>query len=177
MDNKQKIFGIGFGKTGTSSLFNAMLILDYKARHGIKDINDIVNFEFVDDISISCRFKFLDYMYPKSKFILTTRDLDSWLKSIKNYFKRKNITKKHPKGDLRKLETRFILFGTIIFEEDKYIKTYNDFHVKVYQYFRKEKNRLLIMNIIEGDSWKKLCKFLGKSIPNKPFPYANKRKY
>jgi hypothetical protein len=34
-------------------------------------------------------------------------------------------------------------------------------------------HRLLVMNIIEGDGWDKLCPFLGTKIPSLPFPHEN----
>ena len=36
----------------------------------------------------------------------------------------------------------------------------------------KNENNLLIMDITKGDGWSKLCNFLNKPIPNKPFPRA-----
>jgi hypothetical protein len=33
-----------------------------------------------------------------------------------------------------------------------------------------EDNRTLVMNIIEGDGWEKLCPFLNKEIPSVDFP-------
>lgn len=41
------------------------------------------------------------------------------------------------------------------------------------QYFGNKKSQLLVMNIINGDGWNKLCFFLNKPIPNKPFPHKN----
>jgi hypothetical protein len=35
------------------------------------------------------------------------------------------------------------------------------------------KDQLLIMNITEGDGWAPLCKFLGRPIPDVPFPKLN----
>jgi hypothetical protein len=36
--------------------------------------------------------------------------------------------------------------------------------------FSMEPERLLRMNIVAGDSWEKLCGFLGKRVPRAPFP-------
>ena len=39
-----------------------------------------------------------------------------------------------------------------------------------------KKENVLIMNIIAGDGWGKLCKFLNMDIPNKPFPHIGNNK-
>lgn len=35
------------------------------------------------------------------------------------------------------------------------------------------RQRLLVFNLSQG--WEPLCKFLGKPVPNKPFPHVNDR--
>jgi len=35
--------------------------------------------------------------------------------------------------------------------------------------------RLLVLNIPGGDGWEPLCRFLGKPIPDAPFPWENRR--
>ena len=34
-------------------------------------------------------------------------------------------------------------------------------------------DRLLVMDIIAGDGWDKLCPFLGKPVPEAAFPHRN----
>ncbi|XP_077974011.1 uncharacterized protein LOC120347597 isoform X3 [Styela clava] len=50
-------------------------------------------------------------------------------------------------------------------------KRYRDHNTSVLR--RAPKDRLLKMNLSDG--WEPLCKFLGKPIPNVPFPYKNKK--
>nr|XP_039273574.1 uncharacterized protein LOC120347597 [Styela clava] len=51
-------------------------------------------------------------------------------------------------------------------------KRYRDHNTSVLQ--RAPKDRLLKMNLSDG--WEPLCKFLGKPIPNVPFPHKNKKR-
>jgi hypothetical protein len=59
-------------------------------------------------------------------------------------------------------------------EKLKYIRERNE---EIIHYFENRKSKLLVMDITKGDGWDKLCNFLNKSIPNKPFPHKNIGKY
>ena len=171
-----KIFGIGLGRTGTKSLARAMHKLGYSVKHGIRYVDDITQYDFTNDIAVSWRFDFLDFVYPGSKFILTVRDFDNWMTASQDFSERRGVSRKSPKGKLRRLENRYMLFKTTFFEHDKFKKGYKDFHTKVYDHFKDRHDDLLVMNIINGDGWEKLCDFLGKEIPNMPFPHLHKSK-
>jgi hypothetical protein len=43
----------------------------------------------------------------------------------------------------------------------------------VVEHFRRKGRELLVMDICAGDSWAPLCKFLGRSVPDEPFPHEN----
>ncbi len=172
-----KVFGIGLGRTGTKSLARAMCKLGYSCKHGIRYVDDIVQYDFVNDIAVSWRFDFLDYVYPGSKFILTIRDFDDWIIASQSFSEGRKVTRERPKGKLRRLENRYMLFKTIYFEKDKFIVGYKKFHDKVYNHFKDRPNDLLVMNIIKGDGWEKLCNFLGKEIPDFEFPHLHKSNY
>lgn len=98
-----KVFGIGFNKTGTTSLTKAMRELDYKigdqrkaellhhhwAKRNFKPIIDYCNTaEFFQDIPFSKPFTYvaLDQAFTDSKFILTIRDNpEQWYNSLVNF--------------------------------------------------------------------------------------------
>ncbi|MFM6208709.1 MAG: sulfotransferase, partial [Planktothrix sp.] len=93
-DHKNKVFGIGLAKTGTTSLAGAMKMLGYASKHYLLNPNvDILKYEFLGDMPIQTRYKQYDQEYPGSKFILTVRDQESWLRSCMNQF-HNNIRKK-----------------------------------------------------------------------------------
>src|SRR5205807_261378 len=95
---KAKIFGIGLSKTGTTSLANALQILGYNTKDNMGVVKyaagdlssvdlDIVDaFDAVTDTPVPSFYRELDARYPGSKFILTVRDSDGWLKSCKKQF-------------------------------------------------------------------------------------------
>ena len=172
-----KIFCIGFHKTGTSSLTNALRILGYRVTgpNGVRDPKIEQNvysmaYELVDQFDAfqdnpwPIIYKKLDKKYPDSKFILTLRDSESWIKSQVRHFGRKKTPMRKwiygvgcPKGN-----------------ESIYVTRFNHHNQEVLDYFSKRSNDLLIMDLSKGDGWQELCMFLGKEIPNVSFPHANK---
>jgi len=171
MRQDHKIFGIGLGKTGTTSLAEAMAALGYKAKHSPKFLNEIEEFDFLNDVFISVRYAFLDHMFPNAKFILTYRELESWIASCEVYSK-----KKSGRGPLRRLENRFYAYGITWYDKDKFVDAYHRFHKKVFAHFDGRDN-FLVMDISKGDGWETLCPFLGKEVPDMPFPHKNKGQY
>ncbi len=172
MSKINKVFGIGLGRTGTLSLARAMHWLGYTSKHSPKDFGMIAEFEFLNDISISWRFEFLDCVFHDSKFILTTRDIDTWMES-----NRARSNKKRELGGLGRLQNRYMMYGVTKFDEDKFRIAYYEYHARVYKYFEYRKKDLLVMNIKTGDGWEKLCSFLGKEIPDTPFPHLHKTNF
>jgi len=175
-----KVFCIGFQKTGTTSLGNALEMLGYRVTGPtgltLPDIpNNIHNFiyEVVEsgeydafqDNPWPVLYKELDARYPGSKFILTLRDTPSWLSSIVRHF-----------GRGRNSPMRIWIYGCGCPEgnEEIYTDRFERHNREVLEYFQHRPNDLLVMNLSEGDGWDELCPFLGKRIPSKPFPHANK---
>src|SRR6185503_19618665 len=96
------IFGIGLSKTGTTSLYAALHELGYRsatyghmAELGLSDwfrgdftTDYLAGYDAVTDLPIGVFYAQLDMRYPGSKFILTVRDVESWLVSAKTQFSR-----------------------------------------------------------------------------------------
>lgn len=166
-----KIFCIGFYKTGTNSLSKALAILGYRSGHLINAKHEPkggwlkyikkLKYDAYADYPMSEKdfYKQLDKTYPNSKFILTIRDKKSFEKSYLNYFEGSPLEIKNSE------------------ELEKVIKEYEEHNKDVISYFQKNPSQLLVMDVFEGDGWEKLCGFLGKSIPEKPFPHKNKGRY
>jgi len=109
-------------------------------------------------------FKELDNEFPDSKFILTLRDEDAWLKSAKNYFG-------SSKSDFREL---IYGKGSMAGNEERYLNRYIRHNEEVRQWFAKKPGRLLEIDITNKPEWSDICHFLEKPIPDKPFPHLNK---
>ena len=52
---------------------------------------------------------------------------------------------------------------------------YDRHHEGVMQYFKDRPDDLLVMNVLEGDGWEVLCRFLNKPVPDQPFPAIKSR--
>jgi hypothetical protein len=172
-----KIFCIGFHKTGTTSLAKALTILGYKVTgpNGIHDPNISQNvyemaFHLVDkydafqDNPWPIIFKQIDERYPGNKFILTLRPTEEWIKSIVRHFGTDTTPMRawiygvgYPKGN-----------------EDTYILRYNQHNEEVLNYFKDRPDDLLVLKITEGDGWDKLCSFLNRKAPGITFPHENR---
>lgn len=168
--NNTKIFGIGLSRTGTSSLTYALRILGYKACHFPTNLNvALEEYEALTDTPIARDYKQLDKLYPGSKFILTTRELKSWLNSMERHFLL------HPADQKESwvLKLRMDLYQTVNFDSNLLEKSYYRHLNDVKKYFKDRENDLLIMDITLGDSWNILCPFLSKIIPIDDFPKIN----
>jgi hypothetical protein len=67
--------------------------------------------------------------------------------------------------------------GHLWFEDefaDDYLRAYRDHNRGVMEYFC-GRDDLLVMDVEKGDSWEKLCGFLGVDIPEAPLPWKNRR--
>lgn len=174
---KYKIFGIGDNKTGTKSLGEALKYLgfDHKTTdilasteysHGnLNPVFRITNeHESFEDYPWNDKdfYKFLDKKYPKSKFILTIRNIKEWSDSHYEWFAPNTGVKQYWK--MKK------------YDKSKEIKRHTQRNEEIIEYFRKRKKDLLVIDICGGEGWEKLCPFLDKPIPNIPFPHINKRK-
>lgn len=184
-----KIFGIGLSRTGTHSLTEALIILGYKATHYPKIISYANGYSHVDyqklneydaltDTPISNIYKELDVRYSGSKFILTVREENKWLRSCARYFGKSlilNFRKKLLNPSRYRL--RHDIYGTIRFEKKRFKEIYTRHLQDVLNYFKGREKDLLVLDICGGEGWEKLCPFLNKPIPHIDFPTlkGNKR--
>ena len=197
-----KVFGTGFGRTGTMSLKIALEKLGMGPCYHMKEIAirpshikmwyDISrddhpkwdqlfkNFNSGVDYPVCLYYEELVNKFPDAKFILTLRDFDSWYKSTANTIYR--VPTMLPEW-----------FKKVIFPIEKFIEmqvnlvwvgifknNFNDSESTqlVYnEHIVKVKktiphDRLLIYNVHEG--WVPLCEFLNVDVPdNIPFPHVN----
>jgi 3'-phosphoadenosine 5'-phosphosulfate (PAPS) 3'-phosphatase len=176
-----KIFGIGLSKTGTSSLAQALEILGYRTRDypglaqylpgdlATLDPALLENHDALTDTPIPSLYPALDARYPGAKFILTVRGMDGWLKSCQKQF-----TEKHAAALAAGHHQLFTdLYGCTVFDDTRFRQGYAKFVGEVETYFRDRPDDLLIIDVTAGEGWEKLCPFLGKPIPDLPFPKAN----
>jgi hypothetical protein len=182
-----KIFGIGLPRTGTTSLNTALEILGFCSLHFPHDpmtiaelragnyrLSILNQYDALTDIPVPAIFAQLDELYPGSKFILTVRDMDNWLDSCKSAWFNQSDAVPEP-GSAREFY-RTLLYGCNNFNRDRFRWVYETHLKLVHDHFSGDKSKqMLILDVISGDGWHKLCPFLGVDIPNTPFPHKNKR--
>jgi hypothetical protein len=96
----------------------------------------------------SCEF--LYNFFPDAKFILLTRDKESWIKSkINHYHNIKSID----------IDSELLQYDTNINE--------------VKEYFSNKLDKLLTMDITNGDGYEILCPFLNIPVIKETFPKSN----
>lgn len=169
-----KIFGIGLSRTGTTSLTRALQILGYSAVHFPRTIQQIENNEASADTTIAMGYAFLDAMYPDSKFILTVRKPKSWFVSMTMRFG----TVWHPEQSVESKVGHWLYHGYPP-KLDNHLRLcaiFEEHNERAEKYFASQPHRFLKLNICDGEGWDKLCSFLGKEIPNVPFPHENSQK-
>jgi hypothetical protein len=166
-----KVFGIGFGKTGTTSLAAAMKQLGFRVKHSPRSLEQIAECEFANDIAVAWRFRLLDHAFPKAKFILTIRDVEPWLASCGDY-----VSRVRGGSPLRRLENRFMCFGRTDFEAGDFAAAYQRHVAAVNAHFHGRPEKLLVMNVCAGEGWEALCPFLGIPPQTGPFPHSNRNR-
>jgi 3'-phosphoadenosine 5'-phosphosulfate (PAPS) 3'-phosphatase len=176
-----KVFGIGLSKTGTSSLAQALQILGFKtldnmgaSRYVAGDLSSIEMqtieaHEALTDTPIPSFYRELDARFPNSKFILTVRDREGWSKSCMKQFSRR-FAEGQSESNKRLFED---LYGTNVFDAAKFASGYDRFVAGVGEHFKDRPADLLMLDVAAGEGWEKLCPFLGKPVPDTPFPKAN----
>jgi len=176
---KQKVFCIGFHKTGTTSLEVALKKLGYRVTgsFGTKD-PDIANklhamayelvpkFDAFEDNPWPIIYRELDEHFPGSKFILTRRPTEAWIRSqVKDFALTETPMRRWIYGEDA---------GCPEGNEDIYMARYERHNREVLDYFRDRPDDLLVIDLPNDDGWTRLCPFLGVDTPDEPFPHANK---
>lgn len=171
-NGRQPCWGIGLGRTGTNSLCEALRILGYRAIGHNPRFGELPSLEGGADNGVTLHYKYLDYKFPNSKFVLTLRKLPDWLSSME-YVAAANPV--NSRDDDLMIYRRMTLYESVVFDVKKYVAAYDRHHADVRRYFAGRPHDLLEMNLIEGDGWEELCPFLGLPAPILPFPHLNSR--
>ncbi len=176
--NTPKVFGIGFHKTGTTSLGRALEQLGYRvcgklgvrhaqiAKHARRlAFRQLERHDAFQDNPWPLLYRELDQWCPGSKFILTLRPTQKWIESVVRHFGSQDTPMRewiygvgHPLGN-----------------EEIYARRYEAHNAAVLEYFAKRPQDLLVFHTGGGDGWPELCRFLGREIPAGEFPHANSR--
>lgn len=192
---KQKVFGIGLSKTGTTSLNKALKLLGYRALHWPRDpvtqsevyqffatgeasiqLSVLNDYDALTDTPACYLYQALDKAYPGSKFILTSREKQGWLRSYQDHWHR-YLSSSYRAGPESVLAhyTRFLNERFSQSADPAVLSPAYDRHTaEVIEYFKERPHDLLVLDICGGEGWSKLAPFLGMPMPEIPFPWKNR---
>lgn len=178
-----RVFGIGWAKTGTTTLAACLHRLGY--RHCSQRL-DLVHplvagdpapllalaatAESFDDWPWPLAFSELDAAFPGSRFVLTVREPLRWLASYQGMLAREQT----PGPDLNAV--RSLIHQTRFPEPEPMalLARYERHNLAVQRHFSRRRAQLLVVDWERGDGWLQLCRFLGRPVPAVPFPHANR---
>lgn len=176
---RDKVFGIGHGRTGTTTLraclkqlgyqvttFDAELLAEVTRGDLERTLERTEHFDGFEDWPWPMVYKVLDDKYPEAKFVLTVRrNGQTWLRSAMKHSERRGPTK-----------ARALVYGYDMphGHEDQYVAVYETHNREVREYFAGRPGKLLEVCWENGSGWEELCSFLGTDVPHEPFPHAHK---
>lgn len=179
----QKVFGIGMGRTGTTSLADALNLLGIATKHFPSD--QITQQELLAGKSLTMLSKYqglvdgiapfyrqLSKHYPDGQFILTIRNQSEWLTSVKKF---DELRAQNPVQSATNYsdELRYLTYGAYQLDDETLMQGYSHHLQSVKDFFESRPESLLIMDICGGDGWEKLTTFLDIPMPLAPFPHSN----
>ncbi|WP_405631882.1 sulfotransferase [Pseudoalteromonas sp. Ld20] len=166
MNAPTKIFIIGLPRTGTTSVCNAFLQLDFSCAHTAYTKRCMIDAKVIADTPIFNDYQNLDTLYPDSKFIYLERELVKWIPSIRQLLTRmyKNLMREdggfNPHIKRCYLNTfKDLSLGKL--ECDAYLQQCYTTHLNgAKQYFSNRPDDFLSIDISDINSFNKLCQFL-----------------
>lgn len=182
-----RIFGIGMHKTATTSLHHALCTLGFNSAHWKsapwarriwEEMNEFGLSRTLEqhyalcDLPIPLLYGALDLAYPGSKFILTVRDENKWMESIRNHWSDKNLFRSQWDADGFTHRIHTALYGRRTFDHRVFLARYRRHNAEVLTYFKNRPNDLLVMNMDGGAGWNELCSFFNVPTPNVSYPVA-----
>lgn len=173
-----KVFGIGFHKTGTKTLKKVLTQLGYSVTGPNWFRNDDISQTFVtksrelsksfdgfQDNPWPLVYAEMDEMWPGSKFILTTRDVEPWIASaVRHFGNEKTPMRRLIYGDE---------YGCPVGNEERYAQVFQEHNAAARLYFEGREFDFLEIDLTVMPQWEPICTFLGADVPSIPFPHAN----
>jgi FkbM family methyltransferase len=175
---RPKVFGIGLGKTGTTSLAEAFealgfrhappqvpLLLQYREGRIGEIVAEAEPWESFDDFPWPLVYRELAEAYPDARFVLTLRESpEAWIESLVAHAGRTG------ESVFKEIAYGYALpFG----HEEHHLDLYRRHEADVRAFFADRPDRLLVVSWDAGGGWDELCDFLGLPVPDRPFPWAN----
>ena len=186
-----KIFGIGFYKTGTTSLFEALRLLGYDTVNGDTpgsypgaddgatlirriDAGDLrlpafERFDAFTDNPYFAIWRRIYDLYPDARYILTVRDEAPWIASCVKFYRNRRIR-----------PMRLWMFGPHAdpshdeASRQAWLDAYREHNQAVREFFATRPHQYLELDLTGKAGWEPLCRFLDAPVPDQPWPHANR---
>ncbi|MEM7111911.1 MAG: sulfotransferase family protein [Chloroflexota bacterium] len=193
-----KLIGVGFGRTGTTSLKAALDILGMTPCHhmielfnnepliqkwydvafnGYRDWDTVFEgYQATVDWPSTTYWRELADYYPQAKLLLTVRDTENWYKSMTKTLLpvMHRPIEETGSGRLHSLMARKLILndtfnGAALSDPEATMGVFEQHNADVEAAFGAD--RLLVWRVKDG--WKPLCDFLELPVPDSPFPRLN----
>lgn len=189
--SSSKIFCIGFYKTGTTTLFEALRLLGYRTINGDKpgsypgaddgatmlrqiEAGDfrLPTFDWFDAFTDNPYFALwreIHAQFPRAQYILSVRDEASWIDSCVRFYANRRVRPMRvwmfgPHANPARGET----------SRRAWIDAYRAHNAAVRAHFAHAPPELFLeLDLVRQPRWDELCAFLGRPIPPVPLPHAN----
>ncbi|MBB4284618.1 sulfotransferase [Roseospira goensis] len=199
---RRKVFGVGFMKTGTTTLETALEQLGYRVCKGHWN-NNHTNYLIAQALSGHADecirfarnydaffdapwggtdlYRSLHAAFPDAKFILNTRDPAAWVKSVLamdlafDPDPETCLDTVYDRGSYGHVFYLNTFFGIHSLAEarSKLYETYVAHTARLRQFLRDVGADVLEIDVTAGQGWEVLCPFLDRPIPDRPFPRRN----
>lgn len=178
-----KVFGVGFQKTGTTTLGRMLDQLGYRTA-GYYQFRDMAkrtdlewsevrahalaiaaDYDAAKDTPWPLLYADLDKAFPGSKFIHVIRDRDAWIRSVVGDFGRSGNA------------LHSLIYGVPCPEghEDVWLARYDRHNAEVSSYFSDRPDDYLQVRLEDGLTYEQICPFLGVPVIEEVVPRLNTR--
>lgn len=170
MSTLSHCWGIGLARTGNTSLCAALSLLGFGTVRQDPTFEELRHLRAGSGNTVVLQFKYLDYLFPNSKFVLTTRAIDGWLASMERSHR---YNPRQIDGEHERIARRMAIYECVGYDKNTLTQSFHRHHADIRRYFADRPDDLLVMSIANGEGWDALCPFLRLSAPGVPFPMLN----
>lgn len=181
---ESKIFAIGLSRSGTTSLHVAFQMLGIDSAPTSVGLMPLLDDPAADTSVLSTARAFtdnpipflyptLDEICPRSQFVLTTRPVEDWLRSMEWLFG-PGLARLDPVTRRLGHEVHERLYGITRFDEQVLGEIHTSHHRGVDAFFDRREGDLLRIDLARF-GWTDLCRFLAAEEPAEDFPHLNGR--
>ena len=167
---KPRCWGVGLARTGNTSFCAALTILGYGPVVQDPTFEALRNLAGGSGNTVLLHFKYLDYIFPDSKFVMTTRPISDWLRSMALAHE---INPRPIDGQHERTARRMAIYEHVGYDGPTLVASFKRHHAEIRRYFASRPNDLLELDATAGEGWEILCPFLGAPVPSQTYPKLN----